>query len=395
MNRFGGNRYAAAKYQAQAQQQAPSGLASLLGFGGGQDLQSSQSQLYGSYSSGYGGGSPGGSCFSIDICPDLILAAIAAAAAAAAFGLYIAITQAGRRKKRSDGSVDESFLDSFVRSWAPQFVGVSNLFHLGLEEFEEKIDKIAEGEDDGENSWISKIYNQFSFFNDGQNSLEENDMDGLEPPILDETWGLGLRNAAKDITANTTLEEPVEILDLKLEDKMENTKTKREAVDENEEEANEEDTEEKCRVDMWRCLSKVIEGGLHYMDKPEGLMGLAKKTMFKVAFHGGFNNVWNGVMTIPEARQIKHCMTEHTECVSYEILRREAQQTMDPNDPMLDMYERQRAEKKANKVEKEEVENKKRKKKERLIVNPEFVEALDSGDGSVQYDEDYDRQNEV
>jgi len=275
---------------------------------------------------------------------------------------------------------------------------MKNTIYTGLEEFEEKIDKIAEGEDDGENSWISKIYNQFSFFNDGQNSLEENDMDGLEPPILDETWGLGLRNPAKDITANTTLEEPVEILDLKLEDKMENTKTKREAADENddeEEEANEEDSEEKCRVDMWRCLSKVIEGGLHYMDKPEGLMGLAKKTMFKVAFHGGFNNVWNGVMTIPEARQIKHCMTEHTECVSYEILRREAQQTMDPNDPMLDMYERQRAEKKANKVEKEEVENKRRKKKERLIVNPEFVEALDSGDGSVQYDEDYDRQNEV
>ena len=38
---------------------------------------------------------------------------------------------------------------------------------------------------------------------------------------------------------------------------MENTKTKREAVDENDEEVNEEDTEEKCRVDMWRCLSKV------------------------------------------------------------------------------------------------------------------------------------------
>ena len=137
MNRFGGNRFAAAaKYQAQAQQQqGPSGLAWLgnsLGLGGGQDLQSSQSQPYGSYSSGYGGGSPGGSCFSIDICPDLILAAIAAAAAAAAFGLYIAITQAGRRKKRSDGSVEEeSYLDSFIRSWAPQFIGLSNLFHLG------------------------------------------------------------------------------------------------------------------------------------------------------------------------------------------------------------------------------------------------------------------------
>ena len=40
-----------------------------------------------------------------------------------------------------------------------------------------------------------------------------------------------------------------------------------------EEEEAEEDTEEQCRVDMWRCLSKVIEGGLHYIDKPEGLMG--------------------------------------------------------------------------------------------------------------------------
>jgi len=180
-----------------------------------------------------------------------------------------------------------------------------------------------------------------------------------------------------------------------LEEEVAATKTKREAIEEEEEEddGSEDETEEKCRVDMWRCLSKVIEGGLHYMDKPEGLMGLAKKTMFKVAFHGGFNNVWNGVMTIPEARQIKHCMTDHTECVSYEILRREAQQTMDPSDPMLSMYERKQAEKKGKNVEKE-VETKKRKK-ERLIVNPEFVEGLDTGDGSVQYNEDYDRENEV
>ena len=70
-------------------------------------------------------------------------------------------------------------------------------FQPGLEEFEEKVDRIAEGEDDGENSWISKIYNQFSFFNDGENSLEENDMDGLEPPLLDETWGLGVRTGGK------------------------------------------------------------------------------------------------------------------------------------------------------------------------------------------------------
>ena len=30
--------------------------------------------------------------------------------------------------------------------------------------------------------------------------------------------------------------------------------------------------EEKCRVDMWRCLSGVIEGGLHYIDNPDGIL---------------------------------------------------------------------------------------------------------------------------
>merc|ERR1712242_666967 len=128
------------------------------------------------------------------------------------------------------------------------------------------------------------------------------------------------------------------------------------------------ETEEKCRVDMWRCLSKVVEGGLHYIDNPDGLYGLAKKTMFKVAFHGGFSNMWSGLMTIPEARQIKQCMNTHTECVSYEILRREAQASMDPTDPAFEMYN-----KKANtKVEKKSEE--KARKRERLIINPEFVE---------------------
>ena len=50
---------------------------------------------------GYDDTSPG-SCFSLDICPDLILAAIAAAAAAGFYLLYITVTMAGRkRKKRS------------------------------------------------------------------------------------------------------------------------------------------------------------------------------------------------------------------------------------------------------------------------------------------------------
>jgi hypothetical protein len=30
---------------------------------------------------------------------------------------------------------------------------------------------------------------------------------------------------------------------------------------------------------------------------------LAKKTMFKVAFHGGLSNFWSSLMTIPEVKR--------------------------------------------------------------------------------------------
>ena len=62
----------------------------------------------------------------------------------------------------------------------------------GLEEFEEKVDKIANGQDD--NTWIGQLYQQFSnsLGIDGS-SIDDKDLgsqEGLEPPILDETWGL-------------------------------------------------------------------------------------------------------------------------------------------------------------------------------------------------------------
>ena len=79
------------------------------------DLLGAGSGGHGSYDGGHGGG-PMGSCFSIDICPDLILAAIAAAAAVAAFLIYQAITVAGR-KKRSQSS------------WLPT---ITDLFYLGI-----------------------------------------------------------------------------------------------------------------------------------------------------------------------------------------------------------------------------------------------------------------------
>ena len=78
-----------------------------------------------------------------------------------------------------------------------------------------------------------------------------------------------ISNLIIEVTANATVEEPV-----KLEEE-EVSRKKREVTEEAEddEEAEIADTEEKCRVDMWRCLSRVIEGGLHYIDNPDGLYG--------------------------------------------------------------------------------------------------------------------------
>ena len=61
------------------------------------------------------------------------------------------------------------------------------------------------------------------------------------------------------------MDEPVKLSD------EEASITKRDAIDEEDEAVG--DVEEKCRVDMWRCLSRVIEGGLHYIDNPDGLYG--------------------------------------------------------------------------------------------------------------------------
>ena len=92
---------------------------------GGQDLVSSgsESDLLGSPSGG-GGMSGSGSCFSLDICPDLILALIAAVAAAGFYFLYITITMAGRRKRKRKRSLCEPQTESVGEIF-------SDIFHLG------------------------------------------------------------------------------------------------------------------------------------------------------------------------------------------------------------------------------------------------------------------------
>ncbi len=67
--------------------------------------------------------------------------------------------------------------------------------------------------------------------------------------------------------------------------------------------------------------------------------------MFRMAFHGGFGNVWNALMTIPEARQVKRCMNKQEACLSYEAIRKEAGGDGENDKP-------------------------------RLIVNPDFVEQM-------------------
>ena len=106
MSRFNRNRNALAAMKYSQLMQQPQSKAGVFG-----DLVGAGSGSHGSYGGGHGGG-PMGGCFSIDICPDLILAAIAAAAAAAAFLIYNAIT-AGRKKRSSETSWLSTITDIF------------------------------------------------------------------------------------------------------------------------------------------------------------------------------------------------------------------------------------------------------------------------------------------
>ena len=49
----------------------------------------------------YSGGSSGSDCFTIDICPDLLISALTAAAAVAFYLIYQAITMKAAGRKRS------------------------------------------------------------------------------------------------------------------------------------------------------------------------------------------------------------------------------------------------------------------------------------------------------
>jgi len=105
--------------------------------------------------------------------------------------------------------------------------------------------------------------------------------------------------------------------------------------------------------------------------------------------------MWDGVMAVPEAKAVNECMTTHTECITYTSIRKEAQATLDPSDPAYFMYDKHTADNKTEETQEKVTHDKERKeenrerKKERFIVIPEFVENLDTGDGSMQFEEEY------
>ena len=91
------------------------------------DLDQAEYNSHGSFS----GGGGMGSCFSIDICPDLILAAIAVAAGGAVFLIYQAITVAGRRKKRDNHNEEETFIGPFFSLFLPKYLRLEDFLNIG------------------------------------------------------------------------------------------------------------------------------------------------------------------------------------------------------------------------------------------------------------------------
>ena len=66
----------------------------------------------------YSGGGGSDSCFTIDICPDLLIAAIAAAAAGAFYLIYTGITKASRRRRKRSFMPNDDDLDDDSISFA-------------------------------------------------------------------------------------------------------------------------------------------------------------------------------------------------------------------------------------------------------------------------------------
>lgn len=129
------------------------------------------------------------------------------------------------------------------------------------------MDKIANGQED--DSWIGQLYNQFSsaFSMDGA-KIDESDLgqdqDGLEPPILDETWFLN---------SDPSSQEPRHRSKRSDEDSDTSDNADNDKEEEDDFITKNLQGEAKCKARFWKCIGGVAQSSLHYMDEPGGVSG--------------------------------------------------------------------------------------------------------------------------
>jgi len=329
---------------------------------------------YDSYNSGsdaYGSYSGGSCCCSGGDSNNIQLPILLAALAAATFFLFQQITGGGRRafqgRRRRKRVLDPDFYHNGEHIY--DAAGATTIFDsdgsshdvygdllwVGLEEFEEKIERLGQAEEKKQEeeggSWINSILKELLRVKQEteeemkeqedeavDDAADEEDLEKIEPPLLDMSW------TEDQQKLQTIVDEQVAKKRIKRSVETKNKKLK------------EADIQESCKIKIWRCMSGVLESGVKYIEKPGGIMGAAKQVLFKIAFHGGLSNPWTSLMTIPEARRVARCMRDHDSCVTNQIL--------------------------ADQVDNQVVG------KRRVLVNPEFVQGLDSSDGQFQYNKE-------
>lgn len=198
------------------------------------------------------------------------LLATAAAIAVGAGVIYRAVTlQQGKRRKREVGGDGGMLQDRLM-----------DLIVLGMENFEERVnEQESKGEYVEGDTWTNKVLRDFSKYKaELEKEMEEEISDtkmissDLEPPLLDPIWGLEVQTSTLGV-GNDDGE------DMKKEDFI---------------------IEERCKVKVWRCLSKVMELGVKQIEKPGGLWSLVRSLLYKTAFRGQQNSVWSSVMGLPQ-----------------------------------------------------------------------------------------------
>ena len=55
-----------------------------------------------------------------------------------------------------------------------------------------------------------------------------------------------------------------------------------------------------CRLEMWQCVSEVLESGIKYLSKPEDVSTNLSHLLYKAVFHGGLKSMWSSVMQVKQ-----------------------------------------------------------------------------------------------